>query len=143
MGTHPRIALDAWLPSVDALLSDNERPSRLPIHPLANLNKPATTMNVYEAAAGLIERCGWRQGAFGSPAVGFCLLGALVEVSGERLGANKSRWAFHTIRRWADDLEIWDPGRSGFNSIVRWNDRPARSIDEVLERLRYAAKVDR
>ena len=59
------------------------------------------------------------------------------------LATNKTRRAFRTIRRWADDLEIRDPGRSGFNSIVQWNDRSARSIDEVLERLRYAAKVDR
>ena len=90
--------------------------------------KDTTVRGVLLAAARLIERKGWCQGA-GTDARGrHCLMGALNEVGTIR-GIDRARTAL--MRQF--------PG----SFVTTWNDEPWRTKKQVLTALRTAARAPR
>lgn len=101
-------------------------------------------MNPFEEAIDLIERHGWKQMMFGNEKVGYCPAGALNAVMSKRRGTSERERELFTqevmvnpsVREWAEFL----CQATGLDSVVRWNDRPGRTKEEVLEKLRIASK---
>jgi len=95
-------------------------------------------MNPYEAAIEVLEKHGWIQGT-SHTVWGYCLSGALGVVAGIRVGevtytgcARYDNWSTY-CKFFRAQLRI--------QSIPFWNDRPARTKEEVLEALRVVAKA--
>ena len=80
-----------------------------------------------EAAADLIEREGWCQGALTSPEGGYCVEGALMQAP--------LWYASVTYEAAQRDLTL-----TLGQLIPRWNDTPGRTKQKVLEMLRLEAE---
>lgn len=78
-------------------------------------------------AADLIRRYGWVQYQKGNRYEGFCLVGAVINASGEEW---RSVPAAHD--RLIDTL--------GSRELAAWNDHPDRTEEEVLELLERASR---
>ena len=84
---------------------------------------------VLSEAAELIRRHGWVQRKSGSIGEGFCLIGAVINVTRDKHQCFLANEAL--IRA------------SGTISIVTWNDTEGRTKEEVLELLERAARDTR
>lgn len=102
-------------------------------------------MNVCEAAIDAIERRGWTQGIVEDDDGRICLVGA-VNVASRGTATNvKTRHVAIERQRAKALSDIYAEIRandlvdsSGW--ITQYNDAPGRTVDEVIEVLRYAAK---
>lgn len=84
-------------------------------------------------AADCIEKHGWVQGQIGHPQVGFCLSGAIIEVSHDR-----------DMQKAADAVKahLRCPPSDHFGPVVKWNDAPGRTKEEVVAALRASVFAD-
>lgn len=82
-------------------------------------------------AKNLIIQHGWHQGSWGNREVGFCLIGAVGESSkdGYFLATTIALLKSHL----AAESEVSPPVKWTQNSIVTWNDDPARTQTEVFQ----------
>jgi len=95
--------------------------------------------DVLDGAADVIERDGWHQGHYYIPGEGVCAIGAFAQATGLRHPDIEDR-GFGPRRALAGHLGF-DPDYAG--PIIRWNDAPERTKQEVLDALRKAAKHER
>lgn len=89
-----------------------------------------TPEEILRSAAEVIEVFGWRQGAYGSPGSGFCILGAL---SVAYSGVTSEVWAPELSA--AKRLIVERLGLAQYG-ISEWNDAPERTREEVMAVLR-------
>lgn len=106
------------------------------------------TADVLDSAADLIEKHGWTRGDFGNELVGFCALGAMNRVVNELFRCEnfiKQSGHWYTLRQAqiALDRHLVANGLASAGSIAAWNDRLAKSAQDVLDTLRAAAKEER
>ena len=87
-----------------------------------------TPANPLERAARIIEQRGWCQNDFVDPRGGVCLDFALLVSDPES----------NEAARRVVEAELRRRGQPG--NVVRWNDHPERSREEVVELLRTAAR---
>lgn len=90
----------------------------------APLVSKAEAGQIIRKAAEIIEKHGWIQGAIGSYAHGFCVLGAIVETRATRGNA-----AANMFFLWLVEVG----GVDKFGSIPQWNDNITRTQEEVLQ----------
>ena len=76
-----------------------------------------------DQVAELIRRCGWCQHELKDSDGRLCLLGALGDLHG-RPGESVAR--------------LWLYATAGTRHLGEWNDRPGRTVDEVLDLLKRA-----
>ena len=90
-----------------------------------------TDADVLNRAAELIETVGWCQGTYGGRDVGhFCLVGAVDE----------AMWELRGLEFFYDLFELPLPTYFGKQSPHHWNDRPERTREEVVAKLRELAE---
>lgn len=89
------------------------------------------TSEVLRKAGDLLRERGWIQGSY-SDAGRFCAVGAADSVAGDALGRRDPE-ANLLLQTVADDFPYPEryPGDIA-GSMLRWNDRPRRTLDEVL-----------
>jgi hypothetical protein len=85
--------------------------------------------DVLDDAADLLERGGWIQEALYDSEGGFCSVGALYEVCEDPLVRNAAYGALFPL--------------NGRRSVADWNNDPSRTMQEVLDAFRAAAKAER
>ena len=93
-----------------------------------------TVKDILLDAAGLIETHGWIRHEYGTPAKGFCAMGALYSACDVRFHDSfKVTLARNALRKAA--------GLTNTHSIVNWNDYKAESKEQVIETFRKAAEI--
>ena len=90
----------------------------------------AEVADIFDGAADLIERHGWCKGVAKDERGRLCAIGALHDA------AMLTHCAFGFMAEGQLEEEL---GRS----VAEWNDEPVRTVQEVLDALRAAAKVAR
>jgi hypothetical protein len=87
--------------------------------------------SILEDASGLIQINGWRQWNFGKCGEPMCTVGAVAESAKSHTGRASAAHllAIRTLRRVLGVDHVW-----------AWNDKPARTEDEVHDALISAAK---
>ncbi len=91
------------------------------------------TQELCELAAQEIEAHGWCQGAYSTSDNAHCVIGAVWAVSHE-LGLGARVWwdALHELARRAGSKRAEEGGEP----LFMWNDKPGRTVEEVLALLR-------
>jgi hypothetical protein len=116
---------------------------------------PTDPADILEAAADLLETKGWIQGgeykADGpcgrGKRVAYCAIGAIREVVGfydfaENHGGYEVGWGASTVAlvRANGVAGLLCMGGHGFTSVIRFNDAPGRTADEVIDLMKHTAK---
>ena len=87
--------------------------------------KQLSAPEVLKEAAQIIEEHGWVQGKPGRPGEGYCMVGAIQEVSGFTPCLITAVGLVRSITQ---------------EDLAYWNDQPGRTKEEVLHVLRKAAE---
>jgi hypothetical protein len=88
--------------------------------------------DVLDGAADLIEKVGWAQGMWRTDKGEVCITQAIADASPFRT------CSYREVVPLRDVIGLpWDM------SLVRWNDAPGRTEQEVLDALRASAKAER
>lgn len=98
-----------------------------------------TNAEVFTEAAGLIERHGHLQGAFGNPRMGFCVAGAVYyALTGKERGTSRTLPMDPMRDRYVDllyvvagALPVWF-GQSGTRGVSEWSDVSGRTAEEAV-----------
>lgn len=97
------------------------------------------TSEILKKARKCIAQYGWRRGEYGNREEGFCMLGALAEVSECGYLEAMCGPAYAALSRY---LEITTK-RVGFTGIAYYNDNLAQSETDVMEAFNGAAAMAR
>lgn len=96
-------------------------------------------MNTIENGIDRIEKHGWTQGTFREPFHGgFCMLGAIGAVDTLFNDVMQVTWDEYANAQHAIEVEL---ATRGFDqSVDHYNDTPGRTVDEVIDVMKYASK---
>ena len=112
---------------------------------MEQLHIPGENRRILRDAKGVLEQYGWIQESYGNPETGYCLEGALdCAVAANELSFNQctaTARARQFIRRAIEDSAGPTPFAFQWNSLVLWNDRPERTLEEVIKVLDYAMEL--
>lgn len=110
------------------------------------------TSEILAKAADLIEQRGWNQGWYVNDCGGLCATGAMFAAVGmepvaeSQLGAGSgSAWGEFAESRYDDATRAWDRFAAylGVQHAPSWNDEHERTKEEVVAKLREAARAER
>jgi hypothetical protein len=107
------------------------------------LRKTIDAAAIIDRAADLIEKYGWRKGAYGNTATGFCIEGAMIaasSITGERYEMTKYGVI---VPRATDDAFIAFSKFVGVSRPAVYNDHSGRTKEAVLASLRACAAIYR